>query len=92
MSHSLFRRVLLATIRDQGSYPCPRCLVPKNKLDQVGLVFDLRSRIDNVRKYLGDLVAEARKAIYKLGIPINGIAVQRLLKDTSSVPTLVSLF
>jgi len=89
--HSNFCRTLLATIRDQGLCPCPRCLVLKSNTDRVGLVADTKTRIEKARKYLADAVNEARKAIYILGLPIGGAAVERLLKPTSSVPTKVSI-
>ena len=85
-------RVLLATIRDKGLCPCPRCLIPKKKLDCVGHIADANIRINQARKYqnIMELVKKARKAIYEQGAPIGGVYVQRLLKPTSSVPTLVS--
>ena len=81
---------MLATIRDQGLCPCPRCLVPKRKLDQLGTLADTSNRISKARKYDGEAVHEARRSIYELGMAINGAAVQRELKATSAIPTLVS--
>ena len=83
-------RVLLATIRDKGLCPCPRCLVPKLKLDQTGTKHDSNSRLKNAHTYLFDYVIVARNAIYKSAAAIAGVVVNRLLKATSSVPTLVS--
>jgi len=83
-------RVLLATIRDQGLCPCPRCLVPDAKLDQLGLVADMKIRINKYRVYPTESVNKARNAIYNLGVPVNGTTVQQLLKSTSTVPTSVS--
>ena len=85
-----FRRVLLATIRDQGLCPCPRCLVPKQKLDQLGSFADTRIRVCKACKYDGESICEARRLIYEHGLAINSAAVQRKLMATSSVPTLVS--
>jgi hypothetical protein len=85
-----FDRVLLATIRDKGLSPCPRCLVPKSKLDQTGTKRDSNFRLKNVRTYLFDYVQIARNAIYNSAAAIAGTVVNRLLKPTSSVPTLVS--
>ena len=73
-----FDRALLATIRDKGLCPCPRCLVPKSKLDQTGTKRDSKFRLQNDR------------AIYDSAAAIAGAAVNRLLKATSSVPPLVS--
>jgi len=84
-----FIRVLLATIRDQGLCPCPHCLVPKSKLDQLGHIINEKNRIVKACKYHADLVNKVWEFIYELGMPIGGVAVQRLLKDTSMVPTLV---
>ena len=51
---------------------------------------DSKFQLKNVRTYLFDYVQIARNAIYKLGAAIAGEAVNRLLKTTSSVPTMVS--
>lgn len=85
-----FCRVLLATIRDMGICPCPRCLVPKTEFDRLGLLSDMSRRISQVRTYLRDKVAAARNAIYKLGSPIKGTVPEAHLKAMSLVPTFVS--
>ena len=84
--------MLLATIRDKGLAPCPRCLTPKSKIDQTGTKRDSQFREKNVRKYLLDYVRVARDAIYGRAAAIGGAVIDRLLKPTSSVPTLVSIF
>ena len=55
----------------------------------MGQVRDLAQRISHARKVLYDVVQTARHSIYQLAIPINGAAVEQLLKPTSSVPTVV---
>ena len=82
-------RVLLATIRDKGLCPCPRCLTPKSQMDLMGLVRDMTARVTKVRKFLARLVNSARELIYKKAVPIGGAAIEGLLKSTSSVPTVV---
>lgn len=82
-------RVLLATIRDGSEYLCPRCLVPKAKLDNTGFFRDLQLRIDNLRVYALDKVRRARDFIYQQGKPVDGVAVRRLLDFESLVPTMV---
>jgi len=84
-------RVLLATIRDKGLCPCPRCLTPKTKLDLMGRRNDSVSR-KTLRTYVQDLVARARSFIYDKAIPITGAAVEETLKPMSLVPTLVRVF
>lgn len=51
---------------------------------------DSKFRLQNSRTYLFDHVLIARNAIYKSAAAIGGAVVNRLLKATSSVPTLVS--
>ena len=79
----------LATIRDKGLCPCPRCLVSKLDLDQTGKKDDSNFRLKNARTYLSTCVQKAREAIYKSAAAISGVVVNRFLKATSSVPTLV---
>lgn len=85
-------RVLLATIRDKGICPCPRCLILKAKLDKLGLRRDIMVRVNKFRVYMAEKVALARKAIYESAKPINGAAVEGLLKEFSGVPTQVCIF
>ncbi|KAL1658479.1 hypothetical protein GGF50DRAFT_67162 [Schizophyllum commune] len=80
-------KVLLASIRDGGSCPCPRCLVHKSKLDQLGLRRDMATRVNAARTYLSHAVSVARRAIYEFAHPIGGTLVQTLLKPFSAVPT-----
>ncbi|KAL1700677.1 hypothetical protein EV121DRAFT_294941 [Schizophyllum commune] len=80
-------KVLLATIRDGGLCPCPRCLVTKPKLDRLGMKRDMATRLKKARTYLRDRVEWARRAIYKFAHPIGGTLVNTLLKDFSGVPT-----
>ncbi|KAF8156767.1 hypothetical protein B0H34DRAFT_789464 [Crassisporium funariophilum] len=81
-------KVLLATIWDKGLCPCPRCLIAKSKLDQTSTKRDSQFREKNVRIHLLDFVRVARDAIYQRAAKISGKVVNRLLKPTSSVPTL----
>ena len=83
-------RVLLATIRDNGLCPCPRCLMPKTHLDRLGWILDSAFRITNIRHCLHKKVQAARDLVYRLGHATAGAGVNGLLKLTSSVPTVVS--
>ncbi|KAJ3709521.1 hypothetical protein C8R42DRAFT_649336 [Lentinula raphanica] len=80
-------KVLLATIRDKGLCPCPRCFIPKSHLNRLGV--DLRFRISQTRTFLINKVNQARRLIYTAGAAIGGKYVQDLLKESSSVPTLM---
>ncbi|KAJ7053674.1 hypothetical protein C8F01DRAFT_1329290 [Mycena amicta] len=81
-------KVLLATIRDGGLCPCPRCLIPKTEVHTMGFVRDFKARLSKARKYLLSSVQSARRFIYDLGFGIGSDAVDNLLKESSSVPTI----
>ena len=87
-------RVLLTTIRNMGGCPCPRCLVPKGHIHQVGTECDKVQRKisactnDNVYQ---EKICEARALIYEKNWAVESTPVQRILKPQSLVPTLVSL-
>jgi hypothetical protein len=72
--------------------PCPRCLVTKSKLDNLGLARDIAIRIQGCRKYMASRVEAARRLIYDFAKPITGAGVDGLLKEFSGVPTKVSTF
>ena len=56
----------------------------------MGQVRDLAFRIGSgIRKYLSRSVARAREYIYVHGLGISSTAVDGLLKESSSVPTMV---
>jgi hypothetical protein len=83
-------RVLLATIRDKGNCPCPRCLTPKHLFNRTGYLRDTAQRMKRLRTYFAEKVSQARNAIYTRGAPIKGGLVESLLKPLSLVPTVVS--
>ena len=85
-------RVLLATIRDKGHCPCPRCLIPKKDFHLLGLLTDLSQRMSRARLYIRDKVSAAHTAIYNIGSPIKGTLPEGHLRDMSLVPTFVSPF
>lgn len=85
-------RILLATIRNFGLCPCPRCFISKDKIPDVGKVYDDRrrntaSRIDSTARNFD--INTARKFIYENGEGVKSAAVERVLRDKSFVPTTV---
>ncbi|KAF7307251.1 hypothetical protein MIND_00518800 [Mycena indigotica] len=81
-------KVLLATIRENGECPCPRCLTPKSELHLMGQIQDLVNRGSNlIRQYLSSKIAKARRFIYVFGLGVRSSKVEKELKATSSVPT-----
>ena len=85
-------RILIASIRNLGACPCPRCLIPLNRVHNLGMSRDMiqrrtLARVDDInRRYK---VLAARRVIYEKHYQINSAAVEGLLRDESLVPTLV---
>jgi|ERR1700710_549961 len=85
-------RALLATIRNLGGCPCPRCLIPKSRIQNLGLSRDMKqhqtlARIDDDARQ--SKVTISRSLIYDRGYSIRSNAVENLLKEHSLVPTSV---
>ncbi|KAG6908713.1 hypothetical protein DXG01_003558, partial [Tephrocybe rancida] len=85
-------RVLMATIRQLGGCPCPRCKIPKKNIHMMGSDSDRAARINLERRDDGDWrkkVTKARQSIYgKTNFAVDSAAVERELKPESLVPTL----
>ena len=86
-------RVLIATTRDMGDCPCPRCTIKKADLHKLGSTADSRTRVDDARKAdstFRQTVAAARDMIYRKGYVVTSKsgAVGKL-KNESLVPTIV---
>jgi hypothetical protein len=87
---TIHSRVRIATIRDKGDCPCPRCLVLRVNCGNIGMVGDTRTRTSTVRSYARESILRAWDFIYRLGYGVGSAAVERVLKAQSLVPTLVS--
>jgi len=87
-----FVRVLLATIRNLGAYPCPQCLVPKTKIPDLGTKLDDRNRVKTHRQDDAQhqwSIKRACELIYEKGKGVKSAVVERLLGAKSLVPTKV---
>jgi hypothetical protein len=76
-----------------GACPCPRCLIPKDRIHLVGTKRDTKqrttlARIDNLQRQAK--VSAAREMIYESNWAVDSAPVQRVLKPESLVPTEVS--
>jgi hypothetical protein len=85
-------RILLASIRNLGICPCPRCLIPLSRAHCFGMARDTAQRtaivrVDNHTRQ--NKVYAARRLIYEKQYGVNSAAIQDLLKDESLVPTSV---
>ena len=86
--------MLLATIRNLGACPCPRCELPKAQVPQFGTIPDANRRVRLKRTNgigLRWRIKAARDAIYRYGKSVKSKAVEDLLSPLSYVPTSVSI-
>ena len=92
--YSFTYRILIASIRNLGKCPCPRCLIPLAQVQCLGMARDMSRRVTLARKdnleRQGKVFA-ARRLIYEKNFLVNSSAVEALLRDESWVPTSVSL-
>jgi hypothetical protein len=83
----------MAGIKNRGYCPCPRCLIPLNRVHNLGMVRDMTqwrtmARMDDIQRR--NKVAAARRLIYEKNIQVDSTAVKRLLDEMSLVPNVVS--
>ncbi|TBU38655.1 hypothetical protein BD309DRAFT_1083909 [Dichomitus squalens] len=83
-------KVLIATIRDKGHCPCPRCEVTFDDIPQMGEDADRDIRNMQARtrsNSLQEKVLDARNLVYEEGFVVNSKRVEELLQNKSLVPT-----
>ncbi|KAH7916892.1 hypothetical protein BV22DRAFT_997067, partial [Leucogyrophana mollusca] len=83
-------KILIATIRNLGTCLCPRCLIPKDRVQNLGTERDmlqrtLLARTDNQERR--EKIDAARKLIYESNYAVDTDQVERMLKPESLVPT-----
>jgi hypothetical protein len=57
----------------------------------LGLLKDMRNRIENLRVYAKTSIVKAREYIFSMGNTVDGTKVEQALGDGSWVPVLVSV-
>jgi hypothetical protein len=80
--------VRLATIKYLARCPCPRCLIPKDRISNMGNRSDRcqreNIRVDSERRQAD--VEMTRSWIFQRGYPVDGPQVKAKLGPTSAVP------
>ncbi|KZT30276.1 hypothetical protein NEOLEDRAFT_1153539 [Neolentinus lepideus HHB14362 ss-1] len=74
-------KILLATVRNLGTCPCPRCKIPKSKICELGMKRDDARCTNDARN------DNPRDFIYIDGKGVKSTAVKGLLATESLVPT-----
>jgi len=87
-------RVLLAGIKSRGNCLCPRCLIPLDRIQNMGMPRDRQQRvtlkrIDNERRHYD--IENARRLIYERNYAVNSKTLAKFLNTESWVPTLVRM-
>ncbi|KZV88625.1 hypothetical protein EXIGLDRAFT_751594 [Exidia glandulosa HHB12029] len=83
-------KMLMATLRDNGALPCPRCHVKKTNIHQLGTPEDRNTRTIDARKHDGfwrSTVSKVRGWILKGTCALAGKIVEMRLQEWSWVPT-----
>ncbi|KAJ8581094.1 hypothetical protein M405DRAFT_926351, partial [Rhizopogon salebrosus TDB-379] len=82
-------KVLIATVRNLGGCPCPRCLIPKDRIQNMGRPRDRlqRETLERNDERRGAMVSAARSLIYEKDFAVGSAVVERILKLQSWVPT-----
>ena len=86
-------RILIASIRNLGNRPCPRCLIPLSHVHNMGMARDMiqretMARVDDIHRRTS--VNAARRVIYEKNFQVNSTGVENMLQDMSLVPTAAS--
>ncbi|TFK88006.1 hypothetical protein K466DRAFT_645664 [Polyporus arcularius HHB13444] len=81
-------KCLIACIKHLAGFPCPACLMPKDDIDKMGTVNDMKNRTRLRRtlahnRYVSEIVKSARKKIFEQGAAPEGATVDDALKLTS---------
>lgn len=87
-------RVLLASIKYLAQCPCPRCLVKKDQIGDLGTKFDSQwhDQIWEDNSNRKGNIEMTRSWIFEKGRGILSAAVERVLSPMSLVPTRVRLY
>ena len=81
-------RITIATVRNLGISPCPCCLVKKDKLHNLGMSLDRKTRVrkrrqDNEERR--NLVNQVFDEIHKAYAAVDGTKVDGKLKEQSLI-------
>ena len=86
-------KVLLASIKNLGSFPCPRCNVAMQNVPSMGKKRDRANRVRTARtddQARRDRVSKARSLIYDDHHPVTSTFVEGNMAEGSLIPTNVS--
>ncbi|KAI0719739.1 hypothetical protein C8T65DRAFT_736307 [Cerioporus squamosus] len=82
-------KMLLATLRDKGRCPCPRCLTSFSEISELGTAADREAHQARARPPAPErepIIASARELIYGSNYVVNSEHVEGLLAEQSLVP------
>ncbi len=88
-------RILLSSIKHLGNCLCPRCLIVKDKVRDLGTKQDMKRRQTEARvdtEHRQNDVKMAHNWIYSQGYPVDGKAINDLLGAKSLTPNCVCNF
>ncbi|KAL5531049.1 hypothetical protein ACEPAG_3925 [Sanghuangporus baumii] len=81
-------RMLVATLRNMGAFPCPKCLIRREFIHELGTTRDNqrrnRRRLDDAHRQ--DSVSNSRRWIFESGYAVDSGQVKGILGDGSLIP------
>ncbi|EJD46773.1 hypothetical protein AURDEDRAFT_40235, partial [Auricularia subglabra TFB-10046 SS5] len=82
-------KVLMATLRDNGDCPCPKCTIKKSEIHEIGSLMDTIARIQRVRQHNGvwtRTVSQVSEWIRKGVCGVTSVLAESKLRLYSWVP------
>ena len=75
---------MMALIKHMSDYPCPWCLIPRNKLNEMGMFSDMESRTQNIRnpQLVKNDVEKGRVAVFQKGYSLNSKGLKSILRGS----------
>ena len=84
----------MACLKFLSKCPCPRCLILKSRIPRIGSKTDNRdrdklTRIDDIARQAD--VEKVRQLLFKRGVNLTSVKIERVLGPRSLVPTRVRI-
>ena len=81
-------RIIIVGLRNLGHCPCPQCLIPMDRVPNMGMPRDMSQRVslmrvDDMKRWIR--IKAVREAIYEHNHGVGCVAVEKLLKEHSLI-------
>ena len=87
LMNDIAHRILIASIRNLGTCPCPRYHIPLNQVHNLENQVTCYGVTAGLGLTIAHAVNSARRLIYQQNYQVNSAAVERILRPNSHVPS-----